>query len=93
MSEVIKAMESKIAEQEKEKAALEHTIVSLTNQLKAKEVELSEQVKAKDEELRQMKRELDATEGGRAHLQRELTNVREAAALLSSSASVRINLL
>jgi uncharacterized coiled-coil protein SlyX len=78
---VIKAMESKIAEQEQ-------TIASLTTQLKAKEDELSEQVKAKDDELRQMKRELDATEGGRSRVQRELTYVREAAALLSSSASV-----
>ena len=86
--EVIKAMESKIEEQEREKAALEQTIASLTTQLKAKEVELSEQVKAKDEELKHMKRELDATEGGRVRVQRELTHVREAAALLSSSASV-----
>lgn len=81
-------MMSKIEEQEREKAALEQTIASLTTQLNDKEVQLSEQVKAKDEQLRQMKRELDATEGGRARVQRELTDVREAAALLSSSASV-----
>ena len=82
--EVIKAMERKIEEQEREKAALEQTIASLTTQLKAKEVELSEQVKANDEEL-------DATEGVCARVQRELSHVREAAALLSSSASVWIN--
>ena len=81
-------MASKIEEQEREKAALEEKIASLTSQLKAKEVELSEQVKAKDEELRQMKRELDATEGGRSRVQRELTLVSEAAAFLSNSASV-----
>ena len=86
--EVIKAMESKIEEQEREKAALEQTIASLTTQLKAKEAELSEQVEAKEEELRQMKRELDATEAGRVRVQRELNHVHEATALLSSSASV-----
>ena len=86
--EVIRAMERKIDEQEREKAALEQTIASLTTQLKAKEVELSEQVKAKDKELRQMKRELDATEGVCARVQHELSHVREAAALLSRSASV-----
>jgi predicted nucleic acid-binding Zn-ribbon protein len=86
--EVIKAMAIKIEEQEREKAALEETIATLTAQLKAKEDELSEQVKTKDEELRQMKRELDATEGGRVRVQRELNQVREAASLLSSSASV-----
>jgi SMC interacting uncharacterized protein involved in chromosome segregation len=86
--EVIKAMESKIEEQEREKAALEQTIVSLTTQLKAKEVELSEQVEAKEEELRQMKRELDATEAGRVRVQRELNHANEATALLSTSASV-----
>ena len=86
--EVIKAMASKIEEQEREKAALEETIATLTPQLKAKEDELSEQVKTKDEELRQIKRELDATEGGRVRVQRELNQVREAASLLSSSASV-----
>lgn len=85
---VIKAMESKIADQEREKVALEQIIASLTTQLNAKEVELSEQVKAKDEELRQMKRELEASEGGRARVHRELSNVREAATLLSSSGSV-----
>jgi uncharacterized coiled-coil protein SlyX len=78
---VIKAMESKIAEQEQ-------AIASLTSQLKAKEVELSEQVKAKNEELRQMKRELDATEVGRVRLQRELNDVRPAAVLLNSTSSV-----
>ena len=86
--EVIKAMASKIEQQEREKAALEQTIALLTAQLHAKEVELSEQVKAKDEELRQLKRELDATERGRVSVQRELNNVREAEALLSSSGSV-----
>ena len=84
----MKAMAIKIEEQEGEKAALEQTIATLTAQLKAKEVELSEQVKAKDEELRQMKREIGTTEGVSARVQRELTHVREAPALLSSSASV-----
>jgi predicted nucleic acid-binding Zn-ribbon protein len=86
--EVIKAMAIKIEEQEREKAALEQTIATLTAQLKAKEDELSEQVKTKDEELRQIKRELDATEAGRVHVERELNRVLEARALLSNSASV-----
>ena len=85
--EVIKAMESKIEEQEREKAALEQIIVSVTTQLKAKEAELSEQVEAKQEELRHMKRELEATEAGRVRVQRELDHVHEGTALLSSSAS------
>ena len=80
--EVIKAMAIKIEEQEREKAALEETIVTLTAQLKAKEDELSEQVKTKDEEHGQIKRELDATEGGRFRVQRELNQVREAVSLL-----------
>jgi predicted nucleic acid-binding Zn-ribbon protein len=86
--EVIKAMAIKIEEQEREKAALEETIATLTAQLKAKEDELSEQVKTKDEELRRIKRELDATEAGRVHVERELNRVLEARALLSNSASV-----
>jgi len=86
--EVIKAMAIKIEEQEREKAALEQTIATLTAQLKAKEDELSEQVKTKDEELRRIKRELDATEAGRVHVERELNRVLEARALLSNSASV-----
>ena len=77
-----------IEEQEREKAALEETIATLTAQLKVKEDELSEQVKTKDEELRQIKRELDATEAGRVHVERELNRVLEARALLSNSASV-----
>ena len=85
---VIKAMAIKIEEQEREKAALEETIATLTAQLKAKEDELSEQVKTKDEELRRIKRELDATEAGRVHVERELNRVLEARALLSNSASV-----
>jgi predicted nucleic acid-binding Zn-ribbon protein len=86
--EVIKAMAIKIEEQEREKAALEETIATLTAQLKVKEDELSEQVKTKDEELRRIKRELDATEAGRVHVERELNRVLEARALLSNSASV-----
>ena len=85
---VISAMERKIEEQEREKAALEQTIASLTTQLNDKEAELSEQVEAKEEKLRHMKRELDATEAGRVRVQRELTHVHDATALLSSSASV-----
>ena len=81
-------MAIKIEEQEREKAALEETIATLTAQLKAKEDELSEQVKTKDEELRRIKRELDATEAGRVHVERELNRVLEARALLSNSASV-----
>ena len=81
-------MAIKIEEQEREKAALEETIATLTAQLKVKEDELSEQVKTKDEEHGQIKRELDATEGGRFRVQRELNQVREAVSLLSSSASV-----
>ena len=86
--EVIKAMAIKIEEQEREKAALEETIATLTAQLKVKEDELSGQVKTKDEELRRIKRELDATEAGRVHVERELNRVLEARALLSNSASV-----
>ena len=81
-------MAIKIEEQEREKAALEQTIVSLTTQLKAKEVELSEQVEAKEEELRHMKRELDATEAGRVRVQGEINHAQEATTLLSSSTSV-----
>ena len=86
-------MERKIEEQEREKAALEQTIVTLKSQLNAKEAELSEQVEAKEEDLRHMKSELDATEAGRVRVQRELDHVHEATALLSSSASVWRNLL